>query len=377
MSAPPVQSPAFQARPGAASTANNQGKTGQIRCMNGKEWQDRSAFNPKRLREYENMRRSNKAVTAYNSFISCKAHSGHDPRDQQCQGSCMRILPLEKFSKNSRRLRTYKCIDCTQHQLYLQPHATVPAPNTLLTTAEKEELARARLRRKARLVAALAYEDEDEEDDDDSLYRDDQSVLSAAYGAGSTVSGAITGSQSVYSSRYSEAGTGYSSQNQPPHMRSENGFAATSALAARLNQDSSSPSVNAWRAQDFFSDSYTAVSTSSNAGYVPSDALLTDGQSTLGPEDSGSVAAAPDDDEENNDRPTAQRKLIADHTTVTEFFEAEESWRVDRIKESLSGNWVKLPGRKTLPEVPRYLRDGEDDYDNDAYSFDGESEDEL
>lgn len=253
----------------------------------------------------------------------------------------MRILPLEKFSKNSRKLRTFKCIDCTQHQLYLQPHATVPAPNTLLTTAEKEELARARLRRKARLVAALAYEDEDEEDDD-SLYRDDQSVLSAAFGAGSSVSGAITGSPSVYSSRYSEAGTGYSSQNQPPHMRSENGFAATSALAARLNQDSSSPSVNAWRTQGFFSDSYTAVSTSSNAGYVPSDALLTDGQSTLGPEDSGSVAAAPDDDEENNDRPTSQRKLIADHTTVTEFFEAEESWRVDRIKESMSGDWVKL-----------------------------------
>ncbi|KAJ4414059.1 hypothetical protein N0V85_003320 [Neurospora sp. IMI 360204] len=370
MSAPPVQSPALQARPGAAS---------RIRCMNGKEWQDRSAFNPKRLREYEESRRSNRAITPYNSFISCKAHSGHNPFDKQCQGGCLRILPLEKFSKNSRRLGKYKCMDCTQHQLYLQPHATVPAPNTLLDTTEKDELAQARLRRKARLAAALAAEDEDDEDDE-SLYYDEQfqSVLSGAYGAGSTVSGAITGSRSVYSSRFSEAGTSYIIQNPPPHLRGENGSASTSALAARLNQDDSSLNGNAWRTQGFFSDSYAAVSTSSNAGYAPSDALLTDGQSTLGPEDSGSVAAAPDDDEENNSPPTAPRKLIADHTTVTEFFQTEESWRADQVKESLSsGNWVKLPGRKTLPEVPRYLQEGEDNFDDDAYSYDGESEDEL
>ncbi|KAK1775521.1 hypothetical protein QBC45DRAFT_242280 [Copromyces sp. CBS 386.78] len=82
-----------------------------------------------------------KDITPYRSFISCKAHSGHNHTDQQCVGGCHRILPMEKFSKNSRRMRKYKCIDCTQHQLYLEPHAAVPAPNTLLDTAEKEALA--------------------------------------------------------------------------------------------------------------------------------------------------------------------------------------------------------------------------------------------
>lgn len=119
------------------------------------------------------MRRTNKAVTPYRSFISCKAHSGHNPTDVQCVGGCHRILPLERFSKNSRRLRKFKCIDCTQHQLYLEPYATVPAPNTLLDTTEEEELAQARLRRKLKhdaLQAALDYDDEE----DESLYRDDQ-----------------------------------------------------------------------------------------------------------------------------------------------------------------------------------------------------------
>ncbi|KAK3954658.1 Stc1 domain-containing protein [Pseudoneurospora amorphoporcata] len=374
MLAPSVQSPALQARPGAASSAYSRGQPGQIRCTNGGEWQDRSAFNPKRLRVYDNERRTNKDITPYRSFISCKAHSGHNPTDQQCMGGCHRILPMEKFSKNSRRMRKFKCIDCTQHQLYLEPHATVPAPNTLLDTAEKEELAQARLRRKAKRDAAQAALD-DSDEEDESLYRDDQSVLSGAYGAGSTVSGAITGSRSVYSSRYSEAGTGYSSQLQPPHLRSENGSATTSALAARLNQDGASLTGNAWDSQGFFSESYAAVSTSSN-GYAPSDALLTDGQSTLGPEDSGSVVAAPEDDGENNNPPSSRRKLIADHTTVTEFFQAEEPWRTD-IGTLSSGNWVKLPGRKTLPQVPQYIREGVDDYESDTYAYDGESDDEL
>lgn len=147
--------------------------------MNGNEWQDRSAFNPKRLREYDENRRTNKSITPFNSFISCKAHSGHNPTDRQCQGGCLRILPMDRFSKNSIRLRKYKCIDCTQHQLYLEPHDTAPAPNTLLDTTEKEEFHQRRIRREAKERAAATAVDVDEQGDDafygdNTLYRDDQ-----------------------------------------------------------------------------------------------------------------------------------------------------------------------------------------------------------
>lgn len=150
--------------------------------MNGKEWQDRSAFNPKRLREYDENRRTNKAITPYRSFISCKRHSGHNPTDIQCTGGCHRVLPIENFSKNTRRLRKFKCNDCTGHQGLLEPNATVPAPNTLMDTAEKEEFAQARLRLKLKHDAAQAALDAENEEDESLLCDNMVTSPSSLYG---------------------------------------------------------------------------------------------------------------------------------------------------------------------------------------------------
>ena len=60
----------------------------------------------------------------------------------------------------------------------MQPHTNVPAPNMQTDSLEKEELAEARLRHKAKLVAAAyaAVGYDDDEDDDDYIYRDDQVI---------------------------------------------------------------------------------------------------------------------------------------------------------------------------------------------------------
>ncbi|KAK3397043.1 hypothetical protein B0T20DRAFT_470626 [Sordaria brevicollis] len=367
MSAPSVQP--------QASAASARGKPGQIRCMNGGEWQDRAAFNPKRIRDFDQNRRENKAITPFNSFISCKAHSGHVPGNKQCVGGCLRILPLDKFSKNSIRQRKFKCIDCTQHQVYLEPHDTAPAPNTLLDTAEKEELEERRRRREERELAAAMAVNVDEQDDDtfyddDMFPHDGQSDMAVVHGGMSTFLGAIGGNQSLYSARQSEATTSYTSEALPPHLRSKTSAASTSALAARLEQDGSY--------QDFFSNSYAAVSTSANTGYAPSDALLTDGRSTLGPEDSGSVVADLRDGDSNGNPAAARRKLFADHETVTQYYESNEAWRLVQKRESLSsGKWAKPGGRKWLPQAPDYVRDGELIHDEDVYEDDCESPDEL
>lgn len=76
--------------------------TSRIRCDVGKEWKSPEAFSKNKLHQFSNSMRRNKKVTAANSGIPCRMHSGEPETMLKCNGPCGKTYGLDNFSRNTR-----------------------------------------------------------------------------------------------------------------------------------------------------------------------------------------------------------------------------------------------------------------------------------
>ncbi|OIW27406.1 hypothetical protein CONLIGDRAFT_682461 [Coniochaeta ligniaria NRRL 30616] len=88
----------------------------KIRCDVGKEWKTPEMFSKNKLRQFSDGLRRTKRVTAANSGIACRVHSGEPETMLKCDGPCGKTYGLQNFSRNTRVRGVYWCNDCTEWQ---------------------------------------------------------------------------------------------------------------------------------------------------------------------------------------------------------------------------------------------------------------------
>ncbi|KAK4195319.1 Stc1 domain-containing protein [Triangularia verruculosa] len=112
----------------------------KIRCESGGEWNDRSAYSQSALRKYQK-KIAIKAATPTHSTISCIRHSAATKApEMQCEGPCDKFLPLDSFSKSSRRNKRYWCKDCTDWTEKSEVGEYLPPPGTKIQPGEFDTL---------------------------------------------------------------------------------------------------------------------------------------------------------------------------------------------------------------------------------------------
>lgn len=68
----------------------------------GKEWKTPEHYSKTKLHQFANGLRRTKVVSAANSGIACRVHSGEPETMLKCDGPCGKTYGLDHFSRNTR-----------------------------------------------------------------------------------------------------------------------------------------------------------------------------------------------------------------------------------------------------------------------------------
>ncbi|KAF4508409.1 hypothetical protein G6O67_004792 [Ophiocordyceps sinensis] len=106
-----------------ASLATDSATLTRFRCKVGGEWKPLSSFSNKQQSLVRNQMDRGAPVSAANSGMTCRDHSGAPRTELRCE-LCSLIKPLDDFSKNSRKVGDNVCKRCSAWDETQEPEVT-------------------------------------------------------------------------------------------------------------------------------------------------------------------------------------------------------------------------------------------------------------